>query len=75
MSRSTLAELRQAVERAASLALPIGHFTIATTAWRSKALKRAVFELNLENRAADIFTVDCCAGKISRSCSMNIPTS
>jgi tetratricopeptide (TPR) repeat protein len=52
------AELRQAVERAASLVLPIGHFTIATTAWRSKALKRAVFELNLENRAASLFTVD-----------------
>jgi tetratricopeptide (TPR) repeat protein len=54
----SLAELRQAVERAASLSLPIGHFTIATTAWRSKALRRAVFELNLENRAASLFTVD-----------------
>jgi tetratricopeptide (TPR) repeat protein len=53
----SLVELRQAVERAASLSLPIGHFTIATTAWRSKALKRAVFELNLENRANDLFSV------------------
>ncbi len=54
----SLAELRQAAQRAASLSLPIGDFTIATTAWRSKALKRAVFELNLENRAAGLFTVD-----------------
>ena len=54
----SLAELRQAVERAASLSLPIGHFTIATTAWRSKALEHAVFELNLENRGANLFTVD-----------------
>jgi len=52
------AELRSAVDRAASLSLPIGHFAIATTAWRSKALKRAVFELNLANRAANLFTVD-----------------
>ena len=29
----TPAELREAVKRAASLALPIGHLTIATTAW------------------------------------------
>jgi tetratricopeptide (TPR) repeat protein len=53
-----LVDLRKAVERAASLALPIGHLTIATTVWRSKALKSAVFELNLENRAANLFTVE-----------------
>src|SRR5579862_2802397 len=53
----SLSELRKSVERVAGLALPIGHFTIATTAWRSKALKRAVFELNLENRVRDLFTV------------------
>jgi tetratricopeptide (TPR) repeat protein len=54
----SVAELREAVGRATSLSLPIGHFAIATTAWRSKALKRAVFELNLENRAANLFTID-----------------
>ena len=52
-----LNELRKAVERAASIGLPIGHLTIATTAWRSKSLKRAVFELNLENRVRNLFTV------------------
>ena len=54
----TPADLRVAIERAASLALPLGHFTIASTAWRSKALKHAVFELNRDNRAANLFTVD-----------------
>jgi len=53
-----LSELRQATRRAAGLGLPIGHFVFATTAWRSKLLKRAVFELNQENRAADLFTVE-----------------
>ncbi len=54
----SLTDLRNAVDRAASLALPIGHLTIATTASRSKALKTAVFELNLENRAANLLTVE-----------------
>ncbi len=54
----TVAELRNAVERAATLSLPIGHFIIATTAWRSKTLRRAVYELNLANRKANLFTVD-----------------
>ena len=53
----SLSELRKIVDRAANLSLPIGHFTIATTAWRSKPLKRAVFELNLENRANGLFTI------------------
>lgn len=52
------AELRSAVDRAESLTLPIGHFVIATTAWRSRALKRAVFELNQAHRAAGRFTVE-----------------
>src|SRR6266403_2710279 len=52
------AELRNAVERAISLELPIGHFVVATTAWRSKSLKRAVFELNRSQRAEGRFTVD-----------------
>src|SRR5579875_2625190 len=42
----TAAELKAAVDRAAALRLPIGTFVIATTAWRSKALKRALFDLN-----------------------------
>ncbi len=54
----TSADLREAVERVASLALPIGHFTIATIARRSKALRDAVLAVNLENRAADLFTVE-----------------
>ena len=52
------AELHRAVERAASLSLPIGHLAIATTAWRFKALRSAVFELNRENRAANLFTIE-----------------
>jgi tetratricopeptide (TPR) repeat protein len=54
----SLTDLRNAVDRAASLALPIGHLTIATTASRSKTLKAAVFELNLENRAANPLTIE-----------------
>ena len=51
-------DLRHAVDRAASLSLPIGHLTIATTAQRSKALTSAVFEVNRENRSADLFTLE-----------------
>ncbi len=54
----TPVDLRKMVERVAGLALPIGHLTVVTTTQRSKALKSAVFELNLENRAASLFTVE-----------------
>jgi tetratricopeptide (TPR) repeat protein len=53
-----LAELRRLADRAASFDLPLGHFVIASTAWRSKALQRAVLELNRENRSADLFTIE-----------------
>lgn len=52
------AELRMAVDRATSLGLPIGTFVIATTAWRSKALRQTVFDLNRELRMAELFTVE-----------------
>lgn len=50
--------LRSAVERAASLGFPLGRFVVATTAWRSKALTRAVFEINRAQRAANRFAVE-----------------
>lgn len=52
------AELKSAVDRAASLGLPIGNFVIATTAWRSKALMEAVFDVNRSQRAAKLFAVE-----------------
>jgi tetratricopeptide (TPR) repeat protein len=50
--------IKDAVELAASLSLPIGRFVVATTAWRSKALRRAVIEVNRANRAANLFAVE-----------------
>ncbi len=52
------AELKAAVDRAAALGLPIGTLVIATTAWRSKALKRALFDLNRALRVAGMFAVE-----------------
>jgi tetratricopeptide (TPR) repeat protein len=54
----SLSWLKEAVQRAASLSLPIGRFVIATTAWSSKALRRAVCEVNRSNRAANRFAVE-----------------
>src|SRR5207302_3212750 len=53
----TAAQLQNAADRAASLDLPIGQFVIATTAWRSRSLSRAVFELNRIHRAQARFAV------------------
>jgi tetratricopeptide (TPR) repeat protein len=52
------AELRVAIDRAAGLALPLGRLTIVTTASRSRAVASAVFDLNLQNRAANLFIVE-----------------
>lgn len=52
------AELHSAVGRALTLSLPLGHFVIATTAWRSKGLRRAVLEINRANRAAGAFYLE-----------------
>lgn len=51
-------ELKNRIDRATTLSLPIGHFVIATTAWRSKSLKRTVFDLNRTNRRANHFTIE-----------------
>ena len=54
----TADELKNRIDRVATLALPIGHFVIATTAWRSRSLKRMVFDLNRANRRTQSFTIE-----------------
>ncbi|MGH7864542.1 MAG: hypothetical protein ACREQB_06105, partial [Candidatus Binataceae bacterium] len=54
----TAAELKEAVDKAASLKLPIGRFLIATTAQRSASLARSLFELNRQSRPAGIGAVE-----------------
>jgi tetratricopeptide (TPR) repeat protein len=55
------AELKEAIDKAASLKLPIGRFVIATTARRSARLVRSLFELNRESRPAGIGAVEVLA--------------
>src|SRR5258708_27208547 len=54
----TVAEIKDAVDRAASLKLPIGRFVIATTAAKPEGLQRALFDINGANRRAGISAIE-----------------
>ena len=54
----TLAEIKDAVDRAASLKLPIGRFVIATTAGKPEGLQRSLFDLNRANRKDGISAIE-----------------
>ncbi len=54
----TPAEIKDAVDRAASLKLPIGRFVIATTAAKPEGLQRSLFDLNRANRKDGILAIE-----------------
>ncbi len=54
----TVAEIKDAVDRAASLKLPIGRFVIATTAAKPEGLQRSLFDLNRANRNDGILAIE-----------------
>ncbi len=54
----SLAEIKDAVDRAASLKLPIGRFVIATTAAKPEGLQRSLFDLNRANRKDGIAAIE-----------------
>ncbi|MGH7925470.1 MAG: tetratricopeptide repeat protein [Candidatus Binatus sp.] len=54
----TVAEIKDAVDQAASLKLPIGRFVIATTAAKPEGLQRALFDLNRANRKDGISAIE-----------------
>src|SRR5216683_3291547 len=54
----TVAEIKDAVDRAASLKLPIGRFVIATTAAKPEGLQRSLFDLNRSNRSGTISAIE-----------------
>ncbi len=54
----TVAEIKDAVDRAASLKLPIGRFVIATTAAKPDGLQRSLFDLNRANRKDGISAIE-----------------
>lgn len=53
-----IAEIKDAVDRAASLKLPIGRFVIATTAAKPEGLQRSLFDLNRANRRDGISAIE-----------------
>ena len=54
----TVAEIKDAVERAASMKLPIGRFVIATTAIKPEGLQRNLYDFNRANRAGGISAIE-----------------
>jgi tetratricopeptide (TPR) repeat protein len=54
----TIAEIKNAADRAASLKLPIGRFVIATTAAKPEGLQRSLFDLNRANRKDGIQAIE-----------------
>jgi tetratricopeptide (TPR) repeat protein len=57
-SELSIAEIKDAVDRAASLKLPIGRFVIATTAAKPDGLQRSLFDLNRANRKDGISAIE-----------------
>ena len=57
-SELTIGEVRDAVDRAASLKLPLGRFVIATTAGKPEGLQRSLFDLNRANRKDGISAIE-----------------
>ena len=57
-SELTVAEIKDAVDRAASAKLPIGRFVIATTAARPEGLQRSIFDLNRSNKSGGISAIE-----------------
>ncbi len=57
-SELTVAEIKAAVDHAASLKLPIGRFVIATTAAKPNGLQRSLFDLNRANRSGGISAIE-----------------
>jgi tetratricopeptide (TPR) repeat protein len=57
-SELTVAEIKDAVDRAANLKLPIGRFVIATTAAKPEGLQRSLFDLNRANRKDGISAIE-----------------
>src|SRR5216683_4019267 len=53
-----VAEIKDAVERAASMKLPIGRFVIATTAIKPEGLQRNLYDFNRANRAGGISAIE-----------------
>lgn len=54
----TLAEIKDAADRAASMKLPIGRFVVATTAAKPDGLQRSLFELNRANRKDGLSAIE-----------------
>jgi tetratricopeptide (TPR) repeat protein len=54
----TVAEIKNAVDRAASAKLPIGRFVIATTAAKPEGLQRSIFDLNRANKSGGISAIE-----------------
>src|SRR6267154_2121525 len=54
----TVAEIKDAVDRAASPKLPIGRFVIVTTAAKPEGLQRSLFDLNRANRKDGISAIE-----------------
>jgi tetratricopeptide (TPR) repeat protein len=57
-SELTIAEIKDSVDRAASLKLPIGRFVVATTAAKPEGLQRSLFDLNRANRKDGISAIE-----------------
>jgi tetratricopeptide (TPR) repeat protein len=57
-SELTVAEIKDAVDAAASLKLPIGRFVIATTAAKPEGFQRSLFDLNRANRKDGISAIE-----------------
>src|SRR5580693_2927271 len=57
-SELTIGEVKDAVDRAASLKLPLGRFVIATTAGKPEGLQRSLFDLNRANRKDGISAIE-----------------
>ncbi len=57
-SELTVAEIKDAVDRAASAKLPIGRFVIATTGAKPEGLQRSIFDLNRANKNGGISAIE-----------------
>ncbi|HYL57763.1 MAG TPA: hypothetical protein VEU51_02750 [Candidatus Acidoferrales bacterium] len=54
----SVAEIKDAVDRAASLKLPIGRFVIVTSGAKPEGLQRSLYDLNRANRSGTISAIE-----------------
>ncbi len=57
-SELSVAEIKDAVDRAAGLKLPIGRFVIVTTGAKPDGLQRSLYDLNRANRSGTISAIE-----------------